>query len=82
MNVVIGLDWSDDAFAALRIVTDQFAADRLTLVHAVDLGPFQSPLFASTVVSQALEGYKAAVEMAGEELLDACRPDSIRQGAN
>jgi nucleotide-binding universal stress UspA family protein len=71
MNIVIGLDWSDDAMAALRIVTDQFLADRITLVHAVDLGPFKSPLFASTVVSQAFEGYKVAVELAGKELLDA-----------
>lgn len=71
MNVVIGLDGSDDAFAALRIGTDQFLADRITLVHAVDVGPFKSPLFASAVVSQAFEGYKAAVGMAGEALLDS-----------
>ena len=71
MKIVIGVDWSDEAFAAVRTVSDLFAPESLTLAHAIDLRPFETPLIAPAISRQAYEAFKDAMQTAGDEVLDA-----------
>jgi nucleotide-binding universal stress UspA family protein len=71
MKIAVGVDWSDEAFAAVRTAMDLFAAESVTVTHAIDLRPFESPLLAPNVARQAYEAFKEAMRAAGEELLEA-----------
>ena len=46
MRVLIALDWSEQAFAAVREVSYLYDLQEVVLVHGIDLGMFQYPIVA------------------------------------
>ncbi len=50
MHIVVGVDWSNQAFTAVQVATRLYTPEELTLVHALDLGFLAHP-----TVAQAME---------------------------
>lgn len=70
MRVVLALDWSEQAFNAVRAVTRLYTPEELTLLHAVDLRLFRAPLLTPPIAKQAFEEIRQALVEAGDKLLD------------
>lgn len=70
MRIAVGVDWSDQAFTAVQSVAQLYEPNELILVHAVDLRPFESPLFAPAIAKEAYEEFRASMLDAGNQLLD------------
>ncbi|MCC2641585.1 MAG: putative Universal stress protein [Nitrospira sp.] len=70
MRVLIALDWSEQAFAAVREVSYLYELHDVTLVHGIDLGMFQYPLVAEVSNLPGYNDFREAMEKAGEQLLD------------
>lgn len=70
MRVLIALDWSEEAFAAVREVSALYDLQEVTLVHGIDLGMFQYPLVAEVSNMQGYDDFRQAMEKAGRQLLD------------
>lgn len=70
MRTVVAVDWSDQAFNAVRVVCRLFAHDELTLVHAVDLRPFENPIYAQPIGHRTSEELRHSMVEAAERLLD------------
>jgi len=73
MKIVIGVDWSNEAFAAVEQLGLLYRPDEVTLVHGVDLGMFQSPMLAEAANLQGYEEFRQAMEQAGREVVERCR---------
>ena len=73
MKVVAGVDWSDEAFAAVAQLGLLFRPDEVALVHGVDLGMFHSPMVAEAVNLQGYDDFRQAMEEAGRQVVDRCR---------
>ncbi len=69
MRAVIAVDWSDQAFNAVQVACRLFTPDELTLIHAVDTRPFESPVTAPPIAKEAAEQLRQALVDAGEKLL-------------
>lgn len=70
MRTVVAVDWSDQAFNAVRVVCRLFAHEELTLVHAVDLRPIENPIFAQPIGRRTSEELRHSMAEAAERLLD------------
>ncbi|HTL61585.1 MAG TPA: universal stress protein [Nitrospira sp.] len=70
MRMVIGVDWSDEAFAAVKQALVLYRPTEVTIVHGIDLGIFEYPSVAQLASLQGYEGFRWAVTSAGEALLD------------
>lgn len=70
MRVVIGVDWSDQAFAAVTHTFQLYHPSDVTLVHAVDLGILQNPVVAQAGNVQGYEDFRRAMVDAGHKALD------------
>ncbi len=70
MRAVVAVDWSDQSFNAVKVVSRLFTYEELTLIHAVDLRPFENPLFAQPLGRRTAEELRQAMVAAGERLLD------------
>ena len=70
MRVVIGVDWSDQAFAAVTQTFRLYHPTDVTLVHGVDLGILQSPVVAQAGNVQGYEDFRRAMVDAGHKALD------------
>ena len=70
MRVVIGVDWSDQAFAAVTQTFRLYQPTDVTLVHGVDLGILQSPVVAQAGNVQGYEDFRRAMVDAGHKALD------------
>ncbi|GKS63670.1 universal stress protein [Nitrospira sp.] len=70
MRVVIGVDWSDQAFAAVTHTFQLYQPSDVTLVHAVDLGILQNPVVAQAGNVQGYEDFRRAMVDAGHKALD------------
>ena len=70
MRVVIGVDWSDQAFAAVTQTFQLYDPTDVTLVHAVDLGILQHPIVAQAGNVQGYEDFRRAMVDAGHKVLD------------
>src|SRR5690242_3859854 len=70
MRMVIGVDWSDEAFAAVQQALVLYRPTDVTIVHGIDIGMFEYPALAQLAGLQGYEGFRWAVTAAGEELLD------------
>jgi nucleotide-binding universal stress UspA family protein len=70
MRMVIGVDWSDEAFAAVQQALLLYRPTEVTLVHGIDLGIFEYPALAQVGGLQGYEGFRYAVTAAGEALLE------------
>ena len=73
MRIVAGVDWSDDAFAAVEQVGLLYRPDDIVLVHGVDLGMLQSPLVAGAVNLQGYDEFRQALMDAGQQAVERCR---------
>ena len=73
MRIVAGVDWSDEAFAAVEQVGLLYRPDVVVLVHGVDLGMFQSPMVAGAVNLQGYDEFRQAMIEAGRQAVERCR---------
>jgi nucleotide-binding universal stress UspA family protein len=70
MRVLIGVDWSDQAFSAVTQTLQLFRPTDIILVHGVDLGVFESPLVAGAVNMQGYDDFRNSMLEAGFRLLE------------
>ncbi len=73
MRIVAGVDWSDEAFAAVEQIGLLYRPDEVVLVHGVDLGMFQYPIVAEAVNLQGYDEFRHAMTEAGRQALERCR---------
>jgi nucleotide-binding universal stress UspA family protein len=73
MRIIVGVDWSDEAFAAVEQIGLLYKPDDIVLVHGVDLGMFQSPLVAGAVNLQGYDEFRQAMIDAGRQAIERCR---------
>ena len=73
MRIVAGVDWSDEAFAAVEQIGLLYRPDDVVLVHGVDLGMFQSPIVAGAVNLQGYDDFRQAMIDAGRQAVERCR---------
>lgn len=69
MKIVVGVDWSEQAFATVQQVLHVYRPTELTLVHGVDLGIFEYPIVAQAANLQGYEDFRKALVDAGREVL-------------
>ncbi len=70
MKIVIGVDWSEQAFAAVREVFALYAPQEVVLVHGVDLGLFRHPVVAEAANLQGYGEFRQAMLDAGRHLME------------
>jgi len=70
MRVIIGVDWSDQAFAALTQTFQLYHPTDVTLVHGVDLGILKHPFVAQAGNVQGYDDFRKAMVDSGNQLLD------------
>ena len=73
MRILVGVDWSDEAFAAVEQIGLLYKPDDVVLVHGVDLGMFQSPIVAGAVNLQGYDEFRKALIDAGHQAVERCR---------
>jgi nucleotide-binding universal stress UspA family protein len=73
MRILVGVDWSDEAFAAVEQVGLLYQPDDVVLVHGVDLGMFQSPLVAGVANLQGYDEFRQAMIDAGHKAIARSR---------
>lgn len=70
MRVVIGVDWSDQAFAAVTQTFQLYRPTDVTLVHGVDLGILEHPFVAQAGNVQGYDDFRKAMVDSGNQLLE------------
>jgi nucleotide-binding universal stress UspA family protein len=73
MRILAGVDWSDEAFAAVEQTGLLYRPDEVVLVHGVDLGMFHNPLVAGALNLQGYEEFRQALIDAGRQAVERCR---------
>jgi nucleotide-binding universal stress UspA family protein len=73
MRILVGVDWSDEAFAAVEQIGLLYKPDEVVLVHGVDLGVLQSPLVAAATNLQGYDDFRQALIDAGRQAIERCR---------
>ena len=73
MRIVAGVDWSDEAFAAVEQIGLLYQPDDVVLVHGVDLGMFHYPIVAGVVNLQGYDEFRQAMIDAGRQAVERCR---------
>lgn len=69
MKIVVGVDWSEQAFATVQQVLHLYRPSELTLVHGVDLGVFEYPVVAQAANLQGYDDFRNALVDAGQQVL-------------
>jgi nucleotide-binding universal stress UspA family protein len=69
MKIVVGVDWSEQAFATVQQVLHLYRPSELTLVHGVDLGIFEYPIVAQAANLQGYDDFRNALIDAGRQVL-------------
>ncbi|MCP9442840.1 MAG: universal stress protein [Nitrospira sp.] len=70
MRIVIGVDWSDQAFAAVTQTFHLYRPTDVLLVHGVNLGMFEQPIVAEAANLQGYDDFRNAMVNAGHQLLE------------
>jgi len=70
MKAVVGVDWSEQSFAAAQELLHLYQPTELTLVHGVDLGLLAYPLVAQAANLQGYDEFRKAQIEAGWQVLD------------
>ena len=70
MRVVIGIDWSDQAFAAVAQTFQLYHPTDVALVHGVDLGILGHPIVAQAANVQGYDDFRSAMVDSGRQLLE------------
>lgn len=73
MKIVAGIDWSDEAFAAVEQIGLLYRPDEVILVHGVDLGMFHYPIVAEAANIQGYDEFRHALMEAGRQAVERCR---------
>jgi len=73
MKIVAGVDWSDEAFAAVEQIGLLYQPDEVLLVHGVDLGMFHYPIVAEAANLQGYDEFRHALMEAGRQAVERCR---------
>ena len=73
MRIVVGVNWSDEAFAAVEQVGLLYRPDDVVLVHGVDLGMLHYPIVAGAVNLQGYDQFRQALIDAGRQAVERCR---------
>ena len=73
MRILAGVDWSDEAFAAVEQIGLLYRSDEVVLVHGVDLGMFHNPLVAGALNLQGYDEFRQALIDAGRQAVERCR---------
>lgn len=74
MKAVVGVDWSEQSFAAVRQVLDLYLPREISLVHGADLGFFEYPLVAEVTNMQGYDEFRQAMLDAGTQLIEQIAP--------
>lgn len=69
MKIVVGVDWSEQAFATVQQVLHLYRPTELTLVHGVDLGIFEYPIVAQAANLQGYDDFRKSLVDAGRQVL-------------
>ncbi len=69
MKIVVGVDWSEQAFATVQQVLHLYRPAELTLVHGVDLGIFEYPIVAQAANLQGYDDFRKSLVDAGRQVL-------------
>ncbi len=70
MRVVIGVDWSDQAFTAVTQTCQLYHPRDVTLVHGVDLGILEHPVVAQAGDVQGYDEFRNAMVDSGRQVLE------------
>lgn len=70
MRVIIGVDWSDQAFAAVTQAFHLYHPADVTLVHGVDLGILKHPVVVQAGNVQGYDDFRKAMVDSGNQLLE------------
>ena len=70
MRIVIGVDWSDQAFAAVTQTFLLYSPTDVTLVHGAELGILEHPFVAQAGNVQGYDDFRHAMVDSGSQLLD------------
>jgi nucleotide-binding universal stress UspA family protein len=70
MRVVIGVDWSDQAFAAVSQTFQLYHPTDVTLVHGIELGILEHPFMAQAGNVQGYDDFRKAMVDSGHQLLE------------
>jgi nucleotide-binding universal stress UspA family protein len=73
MRIVVGVDWSEEAFAVVEQIGLLYRPDEVVLVHGVDLGMFHYPIMAEAANFQGYDEFRHALVEAGRQALERCR---------
>lgn len=73
MRIAVGVDWSDEAFAAVEQVGLLYRPDDVVLIHGVDLGILQSPIVAGAINLPGYDEFRQALMDAGRQAVERCR---------
>ncbi len=73
MRIVVGVDWSDEAFATVEQIGLLYKPDEVVLVHGVDLGMFHYPMVAGATNLQGYGDFRQALMEAGRHAVERCR---------
>ena len=72
MRIVAGVDWSDEAFAAVEQIGLLYRPDDVVLVHGVDLGILHYPIVAQAGNLQGYDEFRQALMEAGRQAVEHC----------
>lgn len=70
MRIIIGVDWSEQAFTAVTQTFHLYHPTDVTLAHGVDLGFFEQPIVAQAGNLQGYDDFRNAMVDAGHQLLE------------
>lgn len=70
MRVVIGVDWSDQAFAAVSQTFQLYHPTDVTLVHGVELGILEHPFVAQAGNVQGYDDFRHAMVDSGRQVVE------------
>ncbi len=70
MRTVVAVEWSEQSFNAVRVVGRLFTQEELTLIHAVDLRPFEPLLFAQPLGRKSAGKFRQGMVAAGERRIE------------
>lgn len=70
MRVIIGVDWSDQAFAAVSQTFQLYHPTDVTLVHGVELGILEHPFVAQAGNVQGYDDFRHAMVDSGRQVVE------------
>jgi len=73
MRIAVGVDWSDEAFAAVEQIGLLYRPDEVVLIHGVDLGVLTSPIMAGTINMPGYDDLRQGLIDAGRQAIERCR---------